>query len=117
MNFSHNGKNFLNDALTEENRRWRRNTLSVNIKITFLSWIMEFIMGSAAIAIWHLGNKSLPVPHLLTLFIITMAFIVVPFTYVLDREVTKQIIVLENWFIGIKSAFMPQPQVAPILDR
>ena len=35
-----------------------------------------------------------------------IGFIIIPCTYVLNREVTKQIIVLENWIAGIRSVWM-----------
>ena len=47
------------------------------------------------------------------LFDICLTYIVLPCTYVLNREVTKQKIVLGNWYQGIKSIFTPGGQVAP----
>ena len=41
-------------------------------------------------------------------------FVVLPCTYVLNRDVTKQSIVLGNWYQGIKSIFVPTEQVAPM---
>ena len=114
--FRAHGRDFLHDALSEDTRKWRHKTVSVNIKITFASWIMEFITGLTVIAIWAYGDKSAPIPYWQMFFLMFMVFIVVPSTYVLNREVTKQIIVLENWCMGFQSAFKTNGQVAPVTD-
>ena len=41
-----------------------------------------------------------------SLFIQFIAFVIIPCTYVLNRETTKQIIVLENWLNGLKATIM-----------
>ena len=77
---------------------------------------MEFITGLTVIIIWAFGDKSAPIPYWQMFFLMFMVFIVVPSTYVLNREVTKQIIVLENWCMGFRSAFKTNGQVAPVTD-
>lgn len=78
---------------------------------------MEFITGASAIAVWQLGDKNSPMPHVQRLFIICMGFVVIPSTYVLNREVTKHIIVMENWCKGIKSVFMSEEELTPLVER
>ena len=93
-------------------RRRRRRSLTVNIQVTFLSWVIEFIVGNSLIAVAHWGNKRFLPWH--RLFDLGLMFVVLPCTYVLNREVTKQIISLRNWSQGIRSIFLPTGQVAPM---
>ena len=48
------------------------------------------------------------------LFDICLIFIVLPSTYILNRETTKEIIALRNWYQGIKSIFVINVQVEPV---
>ena len=112
-----NGREYLNDALSKEHMRRRHRAVSVNIKITFLSWAMEFISGVTVIAVWLLKEQKSPLTYVQKLFIQCMIFLVIPATYVLNREVTKQIIVLENWCTGMKSIFMSREQVVPLINQ
>ena len=104
-NFRSDGKDFLKEALSEDARRYRRQNISVNIKITFLSWILECLEGATIILVWALGfgKKSHKVSGIIGPLIV---FIATPCTYILNRETTKQIIVMENWLKGLRSTFM-----------
>ena len=104
-NFRSDGKDFLKKALSEDARRYRRQNISVNIKITFLSWILECLEGATIILVWALGfgEKSHKISGLLVPFI---SFIAIPCTYILNRETTKQMIVMEDWLKGLRSTFM-----------
>ena len=48
--------------------------------------------------------------HWAYLIDVSLVFVVIPCTYVLNREVTKQIIVVGNWYQGIKSVFCSKRQ-------
>ena len=78
---------------------------------------MEFISGVTVIAVWLLKEQKSPLTYVQKLFIQCMIFLVIPTTYVLNREVTKQIIVLENWCTGMKSIFMSREQVVPLINQ
>ena len=114
-NYSTNGKEFLNEVLSEDARRYRRKTISVNIKITFLSWALECMGGIGAIVVWvFIGNESF---QLYGLFLQILGLIIIPCTYILNRETTKQIIVLENWMKGIQSTFMTVEEAQSEIQR
>ena len=49
--------------------------------------------------------------------IIILVFVVTPCTYILNRETTKQIIVLENWFKGVRAIFMRTSEAQSEVDR
>ena len=115
FNCSNNGKEFLNEVLSEDARRYRRKTISVNIKITFLSWVLECMGGIGAIVVWvFIGNESF---QLYGLFLQILGLIIIPCTYILNRETTKQIIVLENWMKGIQSTFMTVEEAQSEIQR
>lgn len=59
--------------------------------------------------------------HWTYLIDVCLVFVIIPCTYVLNREVTKQIIVLGNWYQGIKSMFMSKSsqtnQILPLVEN
>ena len=59
--------------------------------------------------------------HWTYLIDVCLVFVIIPCTYVLNREVTKQIIVLGNWYQGIKSMFMSKAsqtnQILPLVEN
>ena len=86
----------------------RRRTNSINIKITFLSYILECISGMFIIVVGVLRMNefvSITMTHWMNLVDVLLYFVIIPCTYVLNREVTKRIILMENWYQGIKSIF------------
>lgn len=90
----------------------RRRRQTVNIQITFLSWVLEFIAGNLIITVAIWGNKRFH--QLYKLLDICLGFVVIPCTFILNRDVTKRIIVLGNWYQGLRSIFVANGQVAPI---
>ena len=105
----------MKDALSEGARRYRRQTVSVNIKITFLSWAMECVEGFTIILIWLLGGEK---SHSISGVVVPLiSFVAIPCTYILNRETTKQIIVLENWFKGMRSTFLTTQEAQIEVDR
>ena len=97
------GSEFLNQVLDNDCLLIRRRTNRVNIKITFLSWTLEFLTGIFVILVRVYKINQLI--HWAYLIDVCLVFVVIPCTYVLNREVTKQIIVFGNWYQGIKSIF------------
>ena len=102
--FRQNGKEFLTRALSDECRKYRHQAVSVNIKITFLSWAFECAEGIGVILVWAFAEeKSF---RFAALFLQFNALVLTPCTYILNRETTKQIIILENWLNGLKATVM-----------
>ena len=102
--FRHMGSEYLARALSEDNKRFRQKNLSVNIKIACFTWLLEFSVGVSVIIFWLLAGKHHQ--NLLRLINSIIIFIILPLAYILNREVTKQIIVMENWLAGVRSIFM-----------
>ena len=51
------------------------------------------------------------------LFIQLVAFVFTPCTYILNRETTKQIIVLENWLGGLKATILKRDDAEAEVQR
>ena len=98
------GKEFLKRKLSDECRNYRHQAASVNIRITFLSWAFECVEGIGVILVWAFAEEK--AFRIAVLFIQFNALVITPCTYILNRETTKQIIVLENWFNGLKATVM-----------
>ena len=67
-----------------------------------MSWALEFLAGIFVI-IARVTKYKL---HWMYLIDVCLVFVIVPCTYVLNREVTKQIIIFGNWYQGVKSIFV-----------
>ena len=91
--------------MSEDCQKYRRQLISVNIKITFLSWILECTTGIGIILLWAITAEE-RIYRMFSLSIQFIAFVIIPCTYVLNRETTKQIIVLENWLNGLKATIL-----------
>ena len=115
ISYRSNGKEFLRDALSEESRAYRRKTLGINIKITFLSWALECMEGTCIMLFWAFGGEKSA--RVCSLLITILIFIITPCTYILNRETTKQIIVLENWFKGVRAIFMRTSEAQSEVER
>ena len=111
----HLGREYLSRALSEENKRYRLKKISVSIKITFLTWALEFSVGVSVLVFWLLMGKEYR--NLLLLVNWTIIFIILPCTYVLNREVTTQIIAMESWVSGIRSIFMSKEEQDREIER
>ena len=106
----------LAQALSENNKRFRQKNLSVNIKIAFITWILEFSVGMGVLIYWFfVGNNEYL--NFLRLFNWTIYLIILPFMCILNREVTKTIISMENWVTGIHSIFMSREQQNQEVER
>ena len=104
-------------SLSNEFRRMSRQRISVNIYISFLSWVLEFIVGflwiSLVIAQYIFWEDVDFVHRWHRLLDASMLIIILPCSYIINSEKTKEIIVLQNWYQGIRSIFLPNIQVAP----
>ena len=92
----------MNKALNANYLQIRRRSKRINITITFLSWALEFLSGIFVIIARVIKYKL----HWMYLIDVCLVFVIIPCTYVLNREVTKQIIIFGNWYQGVKSIFV-----------
>ena len=88
--------------IMENRQERRRRTTIVNIQITFISWSMELLSGLCLIIVrFYSTNKLLK--EWLMFADVCFNFIIIPSTYILNNEVTKRVIVIENWYEGIRN--------------
>ena len=80
-----------------------------------MSWFVEVLTGVGVIVTWQLAEKRSI--HIYRLFITIIGFVITPCTYVLNREATKKIILVENWWLGIRSAFMFEKELTLTAER
>ena len=107
----------LRRALSGEIRRGRRRRIRTNIYISFLSWALEFILGSFTIIVLitsRFYEREVISYRWFRMLDTFMLFVVLPCTYILNGEKVKKIVVSQNLYQGIRSIFLPIIQVSPI---
>ena len=97
--------------LTEEAKLKRQRTNTVNIQITFISWLLELIGGLIILPIRFIEVKW--IVRWLILSDIVVNFILIPIVYVLNNDVNKGIIVAEGWLRGFRMLMNRRSIVAP----
>ena len=90
--------------LSDQVRNMRKRTLMVNIEIQALAWALEFVAGNSTTLILLLEGTKIK-KWVLLMDVLTF-YILIPATYVINRDITKQIIILNDWSKGIKSIFV-----------
>ena len=107
-------RSYLNEALDEASRTHRGRSKTVNIQMTFISWILELITGITIFGLMALtsgGNGYVAVwPFVLSHIIIYVNFILIPVSYLLHTEVNRSLIIAEGWYNGIRKAISPPSQ-------
>ena len=102
FSFRDNGADFLKKVLSIQDRNIRRRRVNVNIQVTFLSWVIEFFTGAILLVVYFSEQHFIHWYELLDGILIS---IILPSTYIINREVTKDIIIVRNWLAGIRSIF------------
>ena len=101
----------MKEALSDFSQNVRSRTRTINIKVTFISWMVEFVTGITFLLLTTFGNERFR-PYY-TIFYVTSMGVAVPLTYIINRDVTKEKILIKGWQYGIRSIFMVDAQVAP----
>jgi hypothetical protein len=105
----------MKKALSEFSQNVRSRNRTINIKVTFISWVVEFVTGTTFLLLTIFGNVQFR-PYY-SLFYMTSMGVAVPFTYVINRDVTKEKILIRGWHFGIRSIFKTDAQVTPSEKR
>ena len=113
INFRDDDSEVLRRALSGEIRRTRRQRIKVSIHMTFCSWVLELILGNFLLALIFgdlegIGRWYRTLDQ-------CVLFILLPCTYIINTDKTKEIIVSQNWCQGIRSIFLHSIQVAPVI--
>jgi len=73
--------------------------------------MVEFVTGITFLLFTVFGNQRFR-PYY-TLFYVTSMGVAVPLTYIINRDITKEKILIRGWQYGIRSIFIADTQVAP----
>ena len=64
-----------------------------------MSWLYEFLAVASTLFSPLLHNYGIPNVHMLDAIIMS---IIIPLTHLMNDEDTKQVILVENWYQGIR---------------
>ena len=101
----------ISALLSEESKRKRQRSNTINIQMTFISWSLEFIAGVTYLPVRFIKIQSLAM--VLIMLDIILNFIFIPMSYVLNNDVNKAIIVAHGWLQGFRRLLSPGSIVVP----
>ena len=91
--------------LTEKSKTRRRKLNNVNIMVTFIAWLIEFVGSLSAPLIPKVfGHGQVEIGAGLIL-VSSFYFILLPFCYLINDSDIKSTIVDESWFYAVKGIF------------
>ena len=95
----------LDKLLSEKTKARRRKLNDVNIKVTFMTWLIEFI-GSILLTLipklFGHGQVGTAAGAILTF---SFYFVLLPFCYLVNNSDIKNTIVEESWLHAIRGIF------------
>jgi hypothetical protein len=94
-------------------RRQRRKT--INIQMTIISWLIEFITGISVLAMYFLYKEAYIVLAL-AMFNIFVSFVVIPGTYILNTEACKRFVIAHGWCTALRR-MCPSTRVIPLQNE
>ena len=114
--YIHNRRNEnkgLIDALLSEASRIKRNRKkTINIQMTCISWLLEFVAGLFGILQLMVGwlrlvteLQSATIFLSLILLSVSLNFVVIPSTYLLHTDMCKAFVITQGWWQSFKTLF------------
>ena len=98
--FSRSNKDsFVRGVVSENNYMKDKKRSIISLEICCMSWLYEFLAILSALLTPMLHEYGVPNLHLFDAVIMS---IVIPLTHLLNDEDTKQVILEENWYQGIR---------------
>ena len=91
--------------LSDNSKARRRKLSDVNIKVTFIAWLMEFLALFVAAGIPTIFGHGQVAHAVLQILIHFFYFVLLPFCYLINSSGTKNAIVDESWFLAIRGIF------------
>ena len=104
-----NGIVNINELLSEEAKIKRNRRKTINIQITFISWLVEFvagIIGLLQVLLRHVSSSILSLSVFLN-------FIIIPGIYLLNTEMCKPLIITQGWWKWIRTLLCSNPAAPP----
>ena len=92
--------------LSAEKQAQRKRRTVVNFQITFISWILELLAGFIIlIARMAIDHNNHQLRALLWFADHCLTFVLVPCTYIVNNEATKEAAVTQSWYEGLRNTF------------
>ena len=100
----------LKNILTDSSKARRHRSNLLNIQITMLAWLTEF-MGFFAFLLgsFLVGQRNKPILFLLQLLSASLNFIILPSIFLISNSQLKSNILDSNWYLAFIHRFSPQP--------
>ena len=91
----------VNELLNENAKRRRKHTETVNIQMSVMTWLIEFITGCLLIILFTLDDNT-TIILIIGLFDTIMTFVAIPGAYILNTEIMKSKIIQNGWFRSLR---------------
>ena len=105
----------VSEILSEKVRTRRQRRKTINIQMTIISWLIEFIAGIGNLAIYFLYDEN-DIVALFAMFTIFVNFVVIPGTYILNTEACKRFIIEQGWIVSL-SRMCNSTRVSPLQNE
>ena len=117
-------KSTCDASLSEESKIKRHRTKTINLQMTFISWLIEFVAGLSCLPI--LVSHFTPARHFIKSFYgfsygrvflpflpLFFNFIMIPSSYLLNTEICKTFIIAQGWWKWFKNIVSPESTTPP----
>ena len=92
----------VNELLNDNAKRRRKHTKTVNIQMSVMTWLIEFITGCLLIILFTLDD-NITIIIILALLDSIMTFVAIPGAYILNTEIMKSKIIQNGWFRSLRT--------------
>jgi len=103
----------VSDFLSERVRMRRQRRTAINIQMTIISWLIEFITGLTILAMHFLykeagifNKANIPKEAIIlicfAMFNIFVNFVMIPGTYILNTDACKQFVIEHGWITALR---------------
>ena len=91
--------------LSERTKVRRRKLIDVNIKVTFVLWLIEFVGSILMIFVPKIFDHGQVGTTAGNIFVVLFYFVLLPFFYLVNSSDVKLTIAEESWFRAIRGIF------------
>ena len=101
--YSSDSRSFVQHRLSEESKRKRQRSNAINIQITFMTWLFEFTAGILCAVVYFIDSKV--ASRWIGFIDITLNFLLIPSSYIINHDVNKALILAHGWIQGFRRMF------------
>ena len=91
----------VNELLNDNAKQRRKHTKTVNIQMSVMTWLIEFITGCLLIILFTLDD-NITIIVIIALLDGIMTFVAIPGAYILNTEIMKSKIIQNGWFRSLR---------------